>query len=221
MRAATVFKVAGIGVGAAAAVDVGRYVWGERRVSDGGVASETLTGIVLSHKHTAGSILSEIGHPTRVVALAVAGKEALAREQALFGRGILVADGANDAFRHTYWGALMTSELVTRANMPPEAAGDIARGVGRAHEDDSRLTGDAYRYSRAMDELNNDVGIRIAQQLLASGAEPPGGMRAALQARVLAAIREGETVVIDGKGQPPRASTDADLANMQSAKPPG
>jgi hypothetical protein len=88
-------------------------------------------------------------------------------------------DGHNDAFRHAYWNALMTSRF------GEEWAEDFAT----AHE---QVPGNPAA-REAMDLYNNEVGRRIA-------AENPDATPAELADLVEQAVRDGEMVVINEDG---------------------
>lgn len=88
-------------------------------------------------------------------------------------------DDHNDAFRHAYWNALMTSRF----------GEDFADAYGTAHEGVPGNPADR----EAMDLYNNEVGRRIA-------AENPDASPEELADLVEQAVRDGEMVVIDGDG---------------------
>jgi hypothetical protein len=88
-------------------------------------------------------------------------------------------DDHNDAFRHAYWNALMTRRI----------GEDFAHDYGYAHE---RVEGNTAN-REAMDLYNNTVGQRIA-------ANNPSASEEELADLVESAIRNGEMVVLDRKG---------------------
>lgn len=88
-------------------------------------------------------------------------------------------DDHNDAFRHAYWNALMTSRYGV----------DWAEQYGTAHEAIPGNPGDR----EAMDLYNNEVGRRIA-------TEHPDASPEELADLVEQAVRDGEMVVIDKNG---------------------
>ncbi|WP_439681813.1 DUF6973 domain-containing protein [Embleya sp. MST-111070] len=85
-------------------------------------------------------------------------------------------DDHQDAFRHTYWNALLTQRFGV----------DWAAKYTTAHEG---LTGNP-GHREAMDLYNNDLGRRIAQ-------EHPNASPAELADHIDRAIREGRAVVVD------------------------
>lgn len=88
-------------------------------------------------------------------------------------------DGHRDAFRHTYWNALMAKQY----------GNDWAEAFATAHEG---LPGnDANR--EAMDLYNNEVGRRIAK-------ENPAATSEQLAALIERAVTDGSVVVIDRNG---------------------
>ncbi|MEU9113703.1 hypothetical protein AB0D04_18460 [Streptomyces sp. NPDC048483] len=88
-------------------------------------------------------------------------------------------DGHMDAFRHTYWNALMAQKYGV----------DWAERYGNAHE---RVPGNPAD-REAMDLHNNDLGRRIAM-------ENPTATPAQLAEKVQAAVQQGRTVVMDREG---------------------
>lgn len=88
-------------------------------------------------------------------------------------------DGHNDAFRHTYWNALMTKQF----------GKDFAEAFATAHEGVPGNPAD----KEAMDLYNNAQGRRIAHL-------NPDKTDEELADLVNLAIQQGETVVIDGSG---------------------
>ncbi|AOW94144.1 hypothetical protein BFN03_19585 [Rhodococcus sp. WMMA185] len=89
------------------------------------------------------------------------------------------ADGHGDAFRHTYWNALMTKEF----------GGDWTADFATAHEG----TGANSPHREAMDLYNNELGRRLA-------LEHPDATPQEMQQIVLDAINGGEAIVMDGFG---------------------
>ncbi|MEM9438871.1 MAG: LysM domain-containing protein [Pseudomonadota bacterium] len=89
-------------------------------------------------------------------------------------------DGHNDAFRHTYWNALMTSRF----------GEDFAGSFATAHE--AILGNPADK--EAMDLYNNELGRRIA-------TENPDASYEELADLVYGAIINGDAVVIDANGE--------------------
>ncbi|MEV0945035.1 hypothetical protein [Rhodococcus sp. NPDC049939] len=89
------------------------------------------------------------------------------------------ADGHGDAFRHTYWNALMTREF----------GSDWTADFATAHEG----TGANPPHREAMDLYNNELGRRLA-------LEHPDATPEEMQQIVLDAITGGEAIVMDGFG---------------------
>ncbi|WP_216216056.1 DUF6973 domain-containing protein [Amycolatopsis aidingensis] len=89
-------------------------------------------------------------------------------------------DSHQDAFRHAYWNALMTRQF----------GADWTEQYATAHE---ALPGNPAD-REAMDLYNNEVGRRIA-------SENPDASPEELADLVAHAVREGNTVVIDGNGE--------------------
>ena len=89
-------------------------------------------------------------------------------------------DDHNDAFRHTYWNALLASRF----------GGDWAEDYATAHE---RLPGNPAQ-REAMDLFNNNIGRQIA-------AAHPGASQEELARYVREAVDQGKVVVIDKNGQ--------------------
>ena len=114
-------------------------------------------------------------------------------------------DGHQDAFRHAYWNALMSTRI------GPEFAEDF----GTAHEQRPGNPSDR----EAMDLYNNEVGRRIA-------AENPDASAEELADKVQQAIENGDMVVIGPDGQLHRSDEvpvgdtgDADGAPAQGQEP--
>lgn len=92
-------------------------------------------------------------------------------------------DGHNDAFRHAYWNARMTSEF----------GENWAKQYATAHEAvTTNINNSSVR--EAMDLYNNEVGRQIA---LAN----PNASPAELADKVKQALDEGRLVVVDQRGQ--------------------
>jgi hypothetical protein len=89
-------------------------------------------------------------------------------------------DGHNDAFRHTYWNALMTSHF----------GEGFAASFGTAHEGVEGNPADR----EAMDLFNNELGRRIA-------TDHPDASDEELADLVFNAIDRGEAMVIDANGE--------------------
>ncbi|WBU57172.1 DUF6973 domain-containing protein [Paracoccus sediminicola] len=89
-------------------------------------------------------------------------------------------DGHNDAFRHAYWNATMTSRF----------GEDYAASFATAHEGVPNNQADR----EAMDLYNNEVGRRIA-------VENPDATADELADLVYAALENGELLVIDGQNE--------------------
>lgn len=89
-------------------------------------------------------------------------------------------DGHNDAFRHTYWNALMTRHF----------GEDFAAAFGTAHEGVPGNPAD----KEAMDLYNNELGRSIA-------VANPDASDEELADLVFQAINDGEAVVIDASGE--------------------
>jgi hypothetical protein len=89
-------------------------------------------------------------------------------------------DGHNDAFRHAYWNALMTSHL----------GEGFATSFGTAHEGVEGNPADR----EAMDLFNNELGRRIA-------TEHPDASDEELADLIFDAIDRGEAMVIDANGE--------------------
>lgn len=89
-------------------------------------------------------------------------------------------DGHNDAFRHAYWNARLTSEF----------GAEWTAQFATAHEARPGNPGNR----EAMDLYNNEVGRRIA-------TEHPNASPAELADHVRAALRNGDLVVIDQGGR--------------------
>lgn len=89
-------------------------------------------------------------------------------------------DGHNDAFRHAYWNALMTSRF----------GEEFAASFGTAHEG---VPGNPAA-KEAMDLYNNELGRRIA-------SENPDASDEELADLVFEAVMDGEAVVIDAAGE--------------------
>lgn len=89
-------------------------------------------------------------------------------------------DGHNDAFRHAYWNALMTSHL----------GEEFATAFGTAHEGVEGNPAD----QEAMDLFNNELGRRIA-------TEHPDASDEELVDLIFDAIKSGEAMVIDANGE--------------------
>ena len=89
-------------------------------------------------------------------------------------------DGHNDAFRHAYWNALMTSRF----------GEGFAEAFGTAHEGVPGNPADR----EAMDLHNNALGRRIA-------LENPGASDEELARLVFEAVNNGDAVVIDRSGE--------------------
>ena len=88
-------------------------------------------------------------------------------------------DSHNDAFRHAYWNALLTTDI----------AKDFASEYTTSHEG---IPGNPAS-REAMDLYNNEVGRRIA-------ANNPGASHEELAGLIEQAIYDGELLVIDGDG---------------------
>lgn len=88
-------------------------------------------------------------------------------------------DGHRDAFRHTYWNALMAKEY----------GQDWATRFATAHEGGP----DNPANREAMDLFNNEVGRRVA-------ANNPNASASQLADQVQQAVARGETVVLDSPG---------------------
>ncbi|RZS38956.1 hypothetical protein EV193_104167 [Herbihabitans rhizosphaerae] len=91
-------------------------------------------------------------------------------------------DGHRDAFRHTYWSAMLANRF----------GHEWAERFTTAHEGTHRP--DASDTTVAMDMHNNEVGRRIA-------AEHPGASLDELKGHVERAVRNGEMVVVNSDGQ--------------------
>lgn len=114
-------------------------------------------------------------------------------------------DGHQDAFRHAYWNARMTSEYGV----------DFAAAFGTAHEGVAGNPSDR----EAMDLYNNEVGRKIA-------SENPDASPQELADLVQQAIEDGEMLVIDGNGDlawsdqvPVGATGDADGQPADGQRP--
>jgi hypothetical protein len=88
-------------------------------------------------------------------------------------------DGHNDAFRHTYWNALMTAHF----------GEDFATAYATAHEAAPGNPG----AREAMDLFNNELGRRIAKA-------HPDASDAELAEYVRQAVTHGESLVLDAEG---------------------
>lgn len=90
-----------------------------------------------------------------------------------------VNDGQGDAFRHTYWNALMSDKF----------GEDFAKSYATAHE----RGGGQPSHREAMDLFNNNLGRQIA-------AENPNASPAELANKVGAAVSQGRAIVIGTTG---------------------
>ncbi|WP_124247487.1 hypothetical protein [Gordonia sp. X0973] len=99
----------------------------------------------------------------------------------------LVDSGYSDAFRHTYWNALMTRRF----------GADFAKAYGTAHEG---LGGNAPA-REAMDLYNNEVGRKIAM-------ENPNASPEELATKVRASISNGDNIVVGHDLQIHRSTAD-------------
>lgn len=85
-----------------------------------------------------------------------------------------------DAYRHTYWTALMTKSY----------GEDFARGFSTAHETEANAETDA-REQAFMDLHNNEEGVQIA-------LSNPNASEEELETLVYEALKTGELYVWDG-----------------------
>ncbi|MEU1209164.1 hypothetical protein [Nocardia sp. NPDC005825] len=96
------------------------------------------------------------------------------------GQGQTLNDGQGDAFRHTYWNALLTSRF----------GEDFAKEYTTAHE----RVGGQQGPREAMDLYNNSIGRQI-------GADNPHASPEELRAKVSQAIDDGKLIII-GRSNP-------------------
>ncbi|MEU5696486.1 hypothetical protein [Actinosynnema sp. NPDC020468] len=107
-------------------------------------------------------------------------------------------DDRGDAFRHTYWNALMSSAFGDR----------FATAYGTAHEQNA---GDPV--AQAMDLHNNEVGRQIAR-------ENPGVDEGTLAEAVRQAVEGGRTVEIDAAGELVPTGSAVDPPAAPRVEPP-
>lgn len=148
-------------------------------------------------------------HPFRLHTAAEAYGDALARQAALFTAQHV--DDVTDAMRHAGASALVVDRVV-RSGASPEAAAELMRRIGRAHERDSELSGLHRVGGETMDLHNNELGIELglAHVRAADGAGSAAGEQA-LEGSVLRALAAGRGLLLDSPTSPPRPTSSEDL----------
>lgn len=206
---------AGVVSGAAVAVDVGRYLI-DKQVNDEGAPQGTVTAWFMANRHVIGFALSHVLEPGKVREGQSSRLDAISAERHIFfhGKQRAGSDGASDAFRHTYAGALMTYRLIHNHGMGADRAANFVRDGGKANEMDSYVTGPRHDYARAMDEHNNDIGIALGQKLATQSSKAASPhLEIELQRAVLDGIAAGASWVLTDNRGVPRPGTPADIAD--------
>jgi hypothetical protein len=178
-----------------------------RRYGPGG--TQSLVGQIRSNRAMIRFASSQVLHPIRFRAALGAYQDALVRQGELFVSQRV--DDITDAMRHAGASALVV-DRIARKGSSPDVAAEFMRRLGQAHEVDSELAGVHRIASETMDLHNNELGIGLALEHIASHAGPSSRAgEQALEGAVLRALADGRALVLDSPTSPVRASTADEL----------